>query len=215
MTDAARAPRRPPKRDRTRSALVRAGQKLYSERPIDAVSVDDIVQAADVAKGTFYNHFVDKEAFEGEIQVEARRELQQAIEQAIDGQDDPALRTALATCVGLRFAHDHPDRARLLLRWLISGQYLTGAENAGLVHDVSRAILSGRFLVPTTELGVMVILGLGTVALARALELTDLASKVALGQTIAATILRTLGLERDEAERLAAGAADRAIRSGG
>ena len=60
----------------------------------------------------------------------------------------------------------------------------------------------------------MVILGMGAVSVARALELTDLASKVALGQAIAATILRTLGLERDEAERPAAGAADRAIRPG-
>jgi AcrR family transcriptional regulator len=52
------------RRDKTRLALIRAGQKLFAERPIDSVSIDDIVQAANVGRGSFYNHFRDTEAFE-------------------------------------------------------------------------------------------------------------------------------------------------------
>ena len=39
-----------PRRSRTRAALLDAGQRLFAERPVDAVSVDEIVLAAGVAR---------------------------------------------------------------------------------------------------------------------------------------------------------------------
>jgi AcrR family transcriptional regulator len=41
---------RNPRTERTRAALIAAGRRLFSERPVDAVTVDDIVQAAEVGK---------------------------------------------------------------------------------------------------------------------------------------------------------------------
>ncbi len=46
--------------ERTRAALIAAGRRLFCERPVDAVAIDDIVQAAEVSKGSFYNHFDDR-----------------------------------------------------------------------------------------------------------------------------------------------------------
>ena len=40
---------------------------LLAQRDVGALSVDEIVAAADVAKGSFYNHFQDKDAFAREI----------------------------------------------------------------------------------------------------------------------------------------------------
>ena len=158
---------RQPRRDRTREALVRAGQKLFSERPIEIVSVDDIVQAADVAKGTFYNHFADKEDFERAILDEARREMEGAIQAAFGGDSDPAVRMGTAICVSVRFAHDHPNRARLIVRQTISGTYLDSELNAALLQDMSTGILSGRFTVPTVEIGALAVLGLGDIGIVR------------------------------------------------
>ena len=42
---------------RTRAELVAAARGLYAARPFDQVTVDDVVAAAGVAKGTFYVHF--------------------------------------------------------------------------------------------------------------------------------------------------------------
>ena len=50
------------RRMRTRSALMGAGQRLFAEKNIDGVTIDEIVDAADVAKGSFYNHFDGKES---------------------------------------------------------------------------------------------------------------------------------------------------------
>ena len=54
-------PRGARRRQRTRSAIITAGQRLFAVRALESVSIDDIVAAADVAKGSFYNHFDHKE----------------------------------------------------------------------------------------------------------------------------------------------------------
>ena len=47
---------------RTQAALRDALVALVEERGLDAISVGDICVAADITRGTFYNHFKDKEA---------------------------------------------------------------------------------------------------------------------------------------------------------
>jgi AcrR family transcriptional regulator len=192
-------PDRNPRRDRTRLALVRAGQRLFSERPIEVVSIDDIVQAADVGRGSFYNHFTDKDEFEREILAEARREMEAAIAAASHGEPDPALRTVLGVCVSLRFAHEHPARAGLVARQFIRGGYLQSGLNAGVLRDVSDGILARRFTVPTAEIGMLTVLGVASAAMIHSMEIV---------------ILRALGMQPAEAESIAACAAEIGIRVG-
>ena len=47
------------KREKTRGELVAAAERLVAARGLDALSIDEITAAADVAKGTFYTHFAD------------------------------------------------------------------------------------------------------------------------------------------------------------
>ena len=53
------------KRDQNRRArtqtLHEAAQRLFLERGVDSVSIDDITREANVAKGSFYRYFRDKE----------------------------------------------------------------------------------------------------------------------------------------------------------
>ena len=51
----------------TRQTLLDATQALLAKRSFDALSVDEIVERADVARGTFYNYFADKDALEREL----------------------------------------------------------------------------------------------------------------------------------------------------
>lgn len=55
------------KKLRLREALVEAAIRLFQERGIDATSVDDITQAVDVSRATFFNYFPYKEAVLVEI----------------------------------------------------------------------------------------------------------------------------------------------------
>ena len=56
-----------PRAARTRTALLEAGLDLLADRPIDAIAIDELVAAAGVAKGSFFNHFGDKYGFANAI----------------------------------------------------------------------------------------------------------------------------------------------------
>ncbi|HJR72447.1 MAG TPA: TetR/AcrR family transcriptional regulator [Luteimonas sp.] len=50
------------KRQRTRDRLAQVAYELFETHGYDAVTMDQIATAADVARGTLYNHFAIKEA---------------------------------------------------------------------------------------------------------------------------------------------------------
>ena len=45
----------------TRERIIRAALRLFSERGVVATTIEDITNAADVGKGTFFNYFPSKE----------------------------------------------------------------------------------------------------------------------------------------------------------
>ncbi len=54
------AGRRERKRIATRELLFRSAMQLFAERGFFETTVEDITQAADVGKGTFFNYFRSK-----------------------------------------------------------------------------------------------------------------------------------------------------------
>jgi AcrR family transcriptional regulator len=61
--------RRERKKQETRQRLLRAAWELFQERGYDETTVANITEAADVAKGTFFNYFATKEAIVEQIAV--------------------------------------------------------------------------------------------------------------------------------------------------
>lgn len=83
------AKKRPGRRERraaeTRERLFRAALRLFEERGFTATTVEDITEAADVGKGTFFNYFPSKEhiiAAFGQLQL---GKLQAAVAAAQSG----------------------------------------------------------------------------------------------------------------------------------
>ncbi|PZQ58343.1 MAG: hypothetical protein DI570_18015 [Phenylobacterium zucineum] len=208
------AERANPRAERTRAALIGAGRRLYSERPVDAVTVDDIVQAAAVGKGSFYNHFADREALVRAISSEIRALVETAVTRANAGVDDPARRMSRAVCTYLRFALDGAESAGVLVRIHSGHTSLSAPLNRGLVEDIEAGLATGRFTVPTVESGVLFVLGVTQLALVRVVQEPTLAYAVSLSQQMCALILRGLGVANAEADLLAAQASDEIVRKG-
>jgi AcrR family transcriptional regulator len=76
--------RRERKKRETRRSLMEASLQLFSERGYEATTVEDITEAIDVAKGTFFNYFETKEAI---LPAIAARRLEQ-LEEALTGEPD-------------------------------------------------------------------------------------------------------------------------------
>lgn len=200
--------------ERTRAALIGAGRRLFSERPVDAVTVDDIVGAAGVGKGSFYNHFADREALVRAISSGIRASIEGAVGRANAGVADPARRLARAVCIYLRYAVDEPEPARVLVRIHSGHTSLESPLNRGLVEDVAKGLAEGRLAVATLEAAVLYVLGVTQLALVRLTQDGDLSLAVSLSQQMCALLLRGLGLPVQEADLIAAQASDEVVRQG-
>jgi AcrR family transcriptional regulator len=206
--------RRHPRAERTRGALVAAGRRLFCERPVDAVTVDDIVQAAGVGNGSFYNHFADREAMVRAISAEIRAGVEQAIDRANAEVGDPARRVARACCTYLRFALDEPERAGFLVRVHSGHTSLDAPLNRGLVDDISGGLGAGRFRVATLESGVLYVLGVTQMALTRIVQEPSAPLAVSLAQQMCAMMLSGLRVPDADADLIAAQASEEIVRVG-
>src|SRR5262245_3911786 len=71
--------RRERKKERTRQQIYHAAMELFVARGFEAVTVEDICQAADVAKGTFFLHFPAKDALLLEYGRQVSGELEEIL----------------------------------------------------------------------------------------------------------------------------------------
>ena len=63
------------RRERTRSAIVKAARRIFGERGFAATTMDDIAGSARVAKGAVYHHFNTKEELFGAVFDQVSRDL--------------------------------------------------------------------------------------------------------------------------------------------
>src|SRR4029077_12464234 len=82
------------RRARTRAELMQAARRLYAARSFDSVTVDDVVNAAEVAKGTFYVHFDSLDDLRSALADELTREFDELLQPRRLSLDDPVERIA-------------------------------------------------------------------------------------------------------------------------
>jgi AcrR family transcriptional regulator len=192
---AALPPRRPNRqRARTRAALLQAGRRLLALRTVDALSVDEIVVAADVAKGSFYNHFSDKDMFAREIGAEVRREAENAVLQANREISDPALRLARAVCVFVSFAITRPDSAQVLWRLNSRATIADAPINRGLHEELTRARKDADFRLLDLEAAMLMVMGTIVIAMRHVLEERVTTPPGQIARQLSLALLHSLGV---------------------
>ena len=82
------------KRARTKAQLIAAAKALYSTRPWESVTVDEVVNEAGVAKGTFYTHFNDLNELAAAVADELVKSFDELIQPFRLSLPDPLLRIA-------------------------------------------------------------------------------------------------------------------------
>lgn len=195
---------------RTRAALIAAGHRLFAEHPVDAVAIDDIVQAASVAKGSFYTHFPDKDGLLDAVVLDIRSSIESRIRQVNADESDPAARIVRALCVYAGRVGEEPAHGHILLRNLHGGS-ADAALNEGLRRDLSDGLHGNRLLLPSVETGMLFVIGAVHSALLSAVHHRDRGRAISDTQQICMLLLRGFGLFNVEAERIAAQAADHII----
>lgn len=197
---------RPSKRERTRRKLIDAGLQVIADRG-EALTASDVVTAADVSNGTFYNHFLDRDDF---IQTLAHESLRAITEDSADDTEgaDPAWRFAVATSRVLDAAARQPLWGRAVLRLAECPTPLHAAVQQYLRVDLAEGHRIGRFSHGDDPVTVDLVSGT-VLASVRRLVSGDAPLDDTNGDAIpdvVARLLGALGVEGDEARSLAAAA---------
>ncbi len=185
----------------TRDALLNAARSLLVSRSMDALSVDEIVERADLARGTFYNYFPDKDALERELASQSRARIEGEIARVNEGVIDPAQRIARAFLSVLHLGITAPQEATAMRRLFPRATDPAAPINSGVRRDAAEGMAQGRIVATSEDVVVAYVMGVFTAGLNRALDLP--AGRVRqFAQGLGTILLHGLGLKRAEAERI-------------
>ena len=145
------------KRARTRAQIVETAAVLLAERPPEALTVDTIVEAAGVAKGTFYYHFQSIEELAAAVGGELRESFDQLLSPARLELRDPIERLSFAFAQFLEKAISETGWARLVVQ---SAGSLGPCLRANLKADIAEAIAQGQVSVRDVELAADIVIGI-------------------------------------------------------
>jgi AcrR family transcriptional regulator len=147
------------KRARTRAQIVEAGLELLAERPPEALTVDTIVEAAGVAKGTFYYHFQSIDELVAAVGAKLADSFDELLAPSRLDEPNPIVRMSFAFTKFLEKALDDPVWARVVVR---SAQVPAGLYQIRehLKADLAEAIAQGRLAIQDVELAADIVIGI-------------------------------------------------------
>jgi AcrR family transcriptional regulator len=147
------------KRERTRAQIVEAGLILLADRPPEALTVDALVEAAGVAKGTFYYHFQSVEELVAAVGAKLADSFDELLAPSRLGEPDPIVRMSLAFTKFLEKAINDPLWGRLVVRSVEAPAALDRIRE-NLQADLAKAIGQGRVALPDVELAADIVIGI-------------------------------------------------------
>ena len=169
------------RRERMRQILVEAAMRLFARQGVDATTIDEIVETAGVAKGTFYNYFTDRTEIAREVARTIRSEINDAVEELNQGIEDPAERISRGVRLYMTMVVRDPVKAQMLARIYDGGIDMHRGLNQHLLGDIDDGLAKGRIVAPDREAVLHFVLGVATAALS-ALIHGGAAEEVARGE---------------------------------
>ena len=200
------APRRGERRKlETHRRLIEAARRVMADKGVDATTINDITEAADVGQGSFYNHFDSKDGIVAgvieAIALETKESLERTTQPAPGVEYDQAQLLAARCRLMLRRGLSDPVTGWFIVRIGYTRPDLIRVLIDGLRQQIERGVKSGRFAVREIQIACQAVTG-ATLAIMHA-QLTGRKSAQA-ESVLAETILRILGLPLEEAARIAA-----------
>ncbi|MGE4431188.1 MAG: TetR/AcrR family transcriptional regulator [Sphingobium sp.] len=196
---------------RTREAILRAGQMLFSSHHLEGVAIDDLIRAAGVSKQSFYNHFRDRDELARDILRMIRQDIDRLVEAAIAPETDPARRIATAICLYGRQALTNPAQGWLIARLPLEDIATDSETNANIIRDMGAGIASGRLTGFNPETGLAYVLGVVQGLVHRILSDGQPAPAAETSRQCLAMLLRAFGLDGQEAGTMAAEIVDQVM----
>lgn len=154
MSDATEAPegRVARRQRRNREALIDAARAIMTDKGVDAATMLEIAQHADVGAGTVYNYFKSKDDLAIAVLETLMHELALKIQAVTDTFDDPAQVYAYGIRTVLDTAITNTHWAQMLNRAEVIADALFRVMGPFAIRDLRLASQAGRFEVSNADL---------------------------------------------------------------
>jgi AcrR family transcriptional regulator len=133
------------RRRKNREALINAGYKIMAEKGIDAATMAEIAESADVGAGTAYNHFASKDELAMAVMEQVMHRLAIRIKTVTDDFDDPAQVFAFGVLTTIKTATSDSRWRWLLRRSEVIADAMFRVLGPYAIHDLERAAKAKRF----------------------------------------------------------------------
>lgn len=143
------------RRQQTEARILRAAVNVFASKSFQDVNVNDFLQAAQVSRGTFYNHFRTNEELLAAVIGWLHTDLTEVIEETVREIDDPLLRLTMAMRIFYRKAMNDPVWADLVSARMLAASHT----HTGMRRDLLEGRKLGLFHVDDIELGVEMVIG--------------------------------------------------------
>lgn len=140
------------KKRRNRERLIRAAYDLVAEKGIDATTMQDITERADVGLGTAYNYFPSKEVLVTSAIEEGMDGLARRIQMVTDTFDDPAQVYAYGWRNVMEIATTDRRWRWLMQRSEVTAEAIFRCFGPYAMRDLNQARAAGRYAFDDVEL---------------------------------------------------------------
>lgn len=179
-----------------------AALKLFAQKGTTEISVSELAQAANVARGTIYNNLEQPEHLFQQVAAQLAEDMDERIAASYVGISDPAERAAIGIRLYVRRAHEEPHWGRFMIQFCYTNESLRKLFTGPPMKDLQAGLQSGRFkLRPEQGLACLgIIAGAALTGILGVLE--GMRTWRDAGSDGAEFALRALGLSAEEAHKI-------------
>ncbi|AWZ01840.1 HTH-type transcriptional repressor KstR2 [Rhodobiaceae bacterium] len=189
------------RREKSRASLILAAREMMSVKGVDATTIADITEAADLGFGTFYNHFKSKDEIVDAAMEDMVERLGDEIDELIAPIDDPFFAQIVAWHQVVSLAVSEPIWGWFVLRSSKTLNMLNEGLMVRFRRDVEKAIEAGDFVVSDIDV-VANLVGGGVLSLVNA-RLSGVIDDAQVSEGLALLVTH-LGITPEKARKLIA-----------
>lgn len=188
----------------TDDRILTAALRLFVEKGTTQVSISELAQEANVARGTLYRNVGSIEDLFSRVVEEVAADLHQRVFASFGAIEDPAARLATGIRMWIRYAHENPVMGRFAVKFGLSEEALRTWMAGPPRADFAAGVSSGRYVLggAGADSVASLVLGAGISAMWMVLEGHQTWREA--GSATAELVLRALGIDAEEARKIAA-----------
>lgn len=147
------------KRERMRKRLIESALHVFSTKGVEASAIEDVIEAAGVSRGTFYNYYKTNEELLVAVLQATSNEVFGQVEIALADRTDPAERLACALRMVLYFTQRYRHLARFISRVGLGAMMKGSLAMVYMPRDLTAGMGAGRFSITNPLVGIDLVVG--------------------------------------------------------